>query len=201
MKFRSELEIESGGGAQTLRLSGVIDEDCDLESLLKQVTSSAFRIELAEVERMNPMGTSAFDQFLRSLSSHGTAVTLVQCSPAVVAQLATLTTESVAVESIAIPYFCPECDEPRVLWADAAELESKRSAPPLHRCHRCDLVMQFDDDPATYFAFAGTSSKPVEPVSEPEKAPPVAAATVPGAVLVGLVLLAIAVAAFLLLRQ
>ncbi|MEM9489794.1 MAG: hypothetical protein AAGC55_11650, partial [Myxococcota bacterium] len=57
------------------------------------------------------------------------------------------------VKSFYVPYFCPECDEEKVLLAETGDMGPPPHEPPTCRCDECDLVMDFDDMPDSYFAF------------------------------------------------
>jgi len=80
---------------------------------------------------------------------------LVECSPAIVAQINLVNnfTGNGVVQSFYVPYFCPECDEEKVLLCDTSDMGPPPHEPPTCRCDECDLVMDFDDMPDSYFAF------------------------------------------------
>ena len=90
---------------------------------------------------------------------------LVECSPAIVAQINLVNnfTGSGVVKSFYVPYFCPECDEEKVLLVEATDMGPPPHEPPTCRCDECDLVMDFDDMPDSYFAFLANQKKLVEP--------------------------------------
>ncbi|HEY1551039.1 MAG TPA: hypothetical protein VGG28_24590, partial [Kofleriaceae bacterium] len=90
---------------------------------------------------------------------------LVECSPAIVAQINLVNnfTGSGVVKSFYVPYFCPECDEEKVLLVEAADMGPPPHEPPTCRCDECDLVMDFDDMPDSYFAFLANQKKLAEP--------------------------------------
>jgi hypothetical protein len=92
---------------------------------------------------------------------------MVECSPAIVAQINLVNnfTGGGVVKSFYVPYFCPECDEEKVLLVEASDMGPPPHEPPTCRCDECDLVMDFDDMPDSYFAFLSHQRK----VAEPEK--------------------------------
>ncbi len=92
---------------------------------------------------------------------------LVECSPAIVAQINLVNnfTGNGVVKSFYVPYFCPECDEEKVLLVEASDMGPPPHEPPTCRCDECDLVMDFDDMPDSYFAFLSNQKK----LAEPEK--------------------------------
>ena len=101
----------------------------------------------------------------RKLEANGTRSVLVECSPAIVAQINLVNnfTGSGVVKSFYVPYFCPECDEEKVLLVEASDMGPPPHEPPTCRCDECDLVMDFDDMPDSYFAFLSNQRKLAEP--------------------------------------
>ena len=67
------------------------------------------------------------------------------------------------VKSFYVPYFCPDCDEEKVLLVDASDMGPPPHEPPTCRCDECDLVMDFDDMADSYFAFLSNQKKIAEP--------------------------------------
>ena len=103
----------------------------------------------------------------RERREHGqrTRIVLVSCSPAIVAQINLVHnfTGSGVVKSFYVPYFCPDCDEEKVLLVDASDMGPPPHEPPTCRCDECDLVMDFDDMADSYFAFLSNQKKIAEP--------------------------------------
>jgi len=150
-----------------VKLSGVIDEDNELADLGSQIPSGTAVIDLGEVERINSCGVRDWVNWLSKIEQNDTKVVLVECSPAIVAQINLVNnfTGSGVVKSFYVPYFCPECDEEKVLLVDTADMGPPPHEPPTCRCDECDLVMDFDDMPDSYFAFLSNQKY----VSEPER--------------------------------
>jgi hypothetical protein len=122
-------------------------------------------IDLGEIERINSCGVRDWVNWLSKLENNGTRSVLVECSPAIVAQINLVNnfTGNGVVKSFYVPYFCPECDEEKVLLVEAADMGPPPHEPPTCRCDECDLVMDFDDMPDSYFAFLSNQRKLVEP--------------------------------------
>lgn len=150
-----------------VKLSGVIDEDNELADLTDSIPGGTVVIELGEVERINSCGVRDWVNWLNALEAKGSEIVLVECSPAIVAQINLVNnfTGQGSVKSFYVPYFCPECDEEKVLLSEAAEMGPPPHEPPVCRCDGCDLVMDFDDMPDSYFAFLSNQKK----VSKPDK--------------------------------
>jgi anti-anti-sigma regulatory factor len=150
-----------------VKLTGVIDEDNELADLVDKIPPGTAVIDLGEIERINSCGVRDWVNWLGKLESNTTKVVLVECSPAIVAQINLVNnfTGTGVVKSFYVPYFCPECDEEKVLLVEAADMGPPPHEPPTCRCDECDLVMDFDDMPDSYFAFLSNQKK----VAEPEK--------------------------------
>jgi hypothetical protein len=121
-------------------------------------------IDLGEIERINSCGVRDWVNWLSKLDNNGTHSVLVECSPAIVAQINLVNnfTGNGVVKSFYVPYFCPECDEEKVLLVEATDMGPPPHEPPTCRCDECDLVMDFDDMPDSYFAFLSNQRKLAE---------------------------------------
>lgn len=150
-----------------VKLAGVIDEDNELTSLTDKIPAGTAVIDLGEIERINSCGVRDWVNWLGKLEGQATRAVLVECSPAIVAQINLVNnfTGSGVVKSFYVPYFCPDCDEEKVLLVDAADMGPPPHEPPTCRCDECDLVMDFDDMADSYFAFLSNQKK----IAEPEK--------------------------------
>src|SRR5436190_8794698 len=148
-----------------VKLTGVIDEDNELGDLVDKIPPGTAVIDLGEIERINSCGVRDWVNWLSKLEQNGTRSVLVECSPAIVAQINLVNnfTGNGVVKSFYVPYFCPECDEEKVLLVEAGDMGPPPHEPPTCRCDECDLVMDFDDMPDSYFAFLSNQRKIVEP--------------------------------------
>ena len=122
-------------------------------------------IDLGEIERINSCGVRDWVNWLVEAREQRHALVLVECSPAIVAQINLVNnfTGNGVVKSFYVPYFCPECDEEKVLLVEASDMGPPPHEPPTCRCDECDLVMDFDDMPDSYFAFLSNQRKLAEP--------------------------------------
>jgi len=162
-KFQSS--VQHRGDMSYVKLGGVIDEDNELGELVDKIPTGTAVIDLGEIERINSCGVRDWVNWLSKLESNGTRSVLVECSPAIVAQINLVNnfTGSGVVKSFYVPYFCPECDEEKVLLVEASDMGPPPHEPPTCRCDECDLVMDFDDMPDSYFAFLSNQKKLAEP--------------------------------------
>jgi anti-anti-sigma regulatory factor len=161
-KFNSS--IQNRDDVSYVKLAGVIDEDNELATLVDRIPRGTAVIDLGEIERINSCGVRDWVNWLSRLESQGTRMVLVECSPAIVAQINLVNnfTGNGVVKSFFVPYFCPECDEEKVLLVETSEMGPPPHEPPMCRCDECDLVMDFDDMPDSYFAFLSNSRKYAE---------------------------------------
>jgi anti-anti-sigma regulatory factor len=162
-KFQSS--VQHRGEMSFIKLGGVIDEDNQLNELVEQIPTGTAVIDLGEIERINSCGVRDWVNWLSKLETNGTRSVLIECSPAIVAQINLVNnfTGSGVVKSFYVPYFCPECDEEKVLLVEATDMGPPPHEPPTCRCDECDLVMDFDDMPDSYFAFLSNQKKLAEP--------------------------------------
>jgi anti-anti-sigma regulatory factor len=162
-KFQSA--VQHRGDVSFVKLAGVIDEDNELADLVDKIPTGTAVIDLGEIERINSCGVRDWVNWLSKLETNGTRSVLVECSPAIVAQINLVNnfTGNGVVKSFYVPYFCPECDEEKVLLVEASDMGPPPHEPPTCRCDECDLVMDFDDMPDSYFAFLSNQRKLVEP--------------------------------------
>jgi len=162
-KFQSSIQHRSD--VSYVKLGGVIDEDNELADLADKIPRGTAVIDLGEIERINSCGVRDWVNWLSKLETNGTRSVLVECSPAIVAQINLVNnfTGNGVVKSFYVPYFCPECDEEKVLLVEATDMGPPPHEPPTCRCDECDLVMDFDDMPDSYFAFLSNQKKLVEP--------------------------------------
>jgi len=160
MSLKFSAGISHSDEVTFIKLSGVIDEDNELTELVEKIQPGTAIIDLAEIERINSCGVRDWVNWLGKIETE-TSVILVECSPAIVAQINLVNnfTGKGQVKSFYIPYFCTDCDEEKVLLCEVSEMGPLPHDPPICRCDECDLVMDFDDMPDSYFAFLGNTAK------------------------------------------
>lgn len=165
MSQKFQASIQHRGDVSYIKLGGVIDEDNELNDLVDKIPAGTAVIDLGEIERINSCGVRDWVNWLSKLEANGTRSVLVECSPAIVAQINLVNnfTGNGVVKSFYVPYFCPECDEEKVLLVEASDMGPPPHEPPTCRCDECDLVMDFDDMPDSYFAFLSNQKKLAEP--------------------------------------
>src|ERR1051325_9303317 len=165
MSQKFQASIQHRGDVSYVKLGGVIDEDNELNDLVDKIPSGTVVIDLGEIERINSCGVRDWVNWLTRIEKQGAKVVLVECSPAIVAQINLVNnfTGNGVVKSFYAPYFCPNCDREKVLLVEATDMGPPPHEPPTCRCDECDLVMDFDDMPDSYFAFLSNQRKLAEP--------------------------------------
>jgi anti-anti-sigma regulatory factor len=145
-----------------VKLSGVIDEDNELGTLAEKLGTGTAVIDVSEIERINSCGVRDWVNWLGRAEKQGAKVVLVECSPAIVAQINLVNnfTGQGVVKSFYAPYFCPNCDLEKVLLVETRDLFATQPfKAPSCRCDECDGPMDFDDMEDSYFAFLSNSKK------------------------------------------
>ena len=145
-----------------VKLAGVIDEDNDLGSLAEKLGTGTAVIDVSEIERINSCGVRDWVNWLGKAEKNGASVVLVECSPAIVAQINLVNnfTGQGVVKSFYAPYFCPNCDIEKALLVETSDVQAVRPfQAPSCRCDECDGPMDFDDMEDSYFAFLANTKK------------------------------------------
>ena len=117
MSQKFQASVHHRDDVSYVKLAGVIDEDNELTSLTDKIPAGTAVIDLGEIERINSCGVRDWVNWLTKLEGQATKAVLVECSPAIVAQINLVNnfTGSGVVKSFYVPYFCPDCDEEKVL--------------------------------------------------------------------------------------
>ncbi len=148
-----------------VKVAGVIDEDNELSSLADKLAGATTVIDLSEIERINSCGVRDWVNWLGRVEKAGAKPVLVECSPAIVAQINLVNnfTGAGVVKSFYAPYFCPNCDLEKVLLVETRDMVGSNGSgkykAPTCRCDECDGVMDFDDMEDSYFAFLSNAKK------------------------------------------
>jgi anti-anti-sigma regulatory factor len=162
MNPKFQAAVHSREEVTYVKLSGVIDEDNELGTLAEKLSSGTAVIDLSEIERINSCGVRDWVNWLGRAEKGGAKVVLVECSPAIVAQINLVNnfTGQGVVKSFYAPYFCPNCDLEKVLLVETRDMYGAQVfKAPSCRCDECDGPMDFDDMEESYFAFLSNSKK------------------------------------------
>jgi anti-anti-sigma regulatory factor len=162
MNPKFQASVQSRDDVTFVKLAGVIDEDNELNTLADKLNAGTAVIDVGEIERINSCGVRDWVNWLGKAEKNGAHVVLVECSPAIVAQINLVNnfTGQGVVKSFFAPYFCPNCDLEKVLLVETRDMHG--AAPfkaPTCRCDECDGPMDFDDMEESYFAFLANTKK------------------------------------------
>src|ERR1043166_1845584 len=133
MSQKFQATVNHQNDVSYVKLAGVIDEDNELADLADKIPTGTAVIDLGEIERINSCGVRDWVNWLSRIEKGGARAVLVECSPAIVAQINLVNnfTGAGVVKSFFAPYFCPACDLEKGLLVEAAELgPAPPNAPP-----------------------------------------------------------------------
>jgi anti-anti-sigma regulatory factor len=162
MNPKFQASVQSRDEVTYVKLSGVIDEDNELNALADKLGQGTAVIDVSEIERINSCGVRDWVNWLSKAEKGGASVVLVECSPAIVAQINLVNnfTGAGVVKSFYAPYFCPNCDLEKVLLVETRDMFAAQPfKAPSCRCDECDGPMDFDDMEESYFAFLSNAKK------------------------------------------
>jgi anti-anti-sigma regulatory factor len=162
MNPKFQASVQTRDDVTYVKLAGVIDEDNELNALADKLQAGTTVIDLGEIERINSCGVRDWVNWLTKAEKNGAKVVLVECSPAIVAQINLVNnfTGQGVVKSFFAPYFCPNCDSEKVLLVETRDMHGAQPfKAPTCRCDECDGPMDFDDMEESYFAFLSNSKK------------------------------------------
>ncbi len=148
--FRIETRTE--GSQRVLMLSGVIDENAELEPLTE--IDADVQINLREVRRINSFGVRAWIDAIRKIPNTARLV-FVECPPSVIDQCNMVKgfLGHGELKSFFAPMTCEECDEQRSQLFETAECRALGGKLPSTPCPRCGRDMEVDDLEEQYLLF------------------------------------------------
>jgi anti-anti-sigma regulatory factor len=162
MNPKFQASVQQREDVTYVKLSGVIDEDNELSTLADKLGTGTAVIDVSEIERINSCGVRDWVNWLAKAEKGGAKIVLVECSPAIVAQINLVNnfTGNGVVKSFYAPYFCPNCDLEKVLLVETRDMAGVQPfKAPSCRCDECDGPMDFDDMEESYFAFLANTKK------------------------------------------
>jgi anti-anti-sigma regulatory factor len=162
MNPKFQASVQQRDDVTYVKLSGVIDEDNELAALADKLGNTTAVIDVSEIERINSCGVRDWVNWLSKAEKNGAKIVLVECSPAIVAQINLVNnfTGQGVVKSFYAPYFCPNCDLEKVLLVETRDMAGMSPfKAPSCRCDECDGPMDFDDMEESYFAFLSNTKK------------------------------------------
>jgi hypothetical protein len=145
---------ELDGGAIEVTLGGDLDENASFEALAPRLRGRV-HFDLSGVRRVNSCGVREWVTFHRDLVPASVSqLELRACSPAVVAQLSTISNfrGRARVASFLAPFACDDCNLEEHCLVEVAD-DPIATRLPSPACPRCGRAMAFDDLPDRYLSF------------------------------------------------
>ncbi|MEO1273416.1 MAG: STAS domain-containing protein, partial [Myxococcota bacterium] len=161
MSDKFSAKLRSGSEYTFVQIQGVIDEDNQLGSLTKSVTTQdnhnkVLIIDLGDVSRINSCGVRDWVNWLTDVQHDGRDVVLIRCSPAIVGQANMVTNfcGDAIIHSFFAPYFIPstEMSVDKLLYVSQFPEQGPIRAPNFVS-EETGEPMEFDDFEESYFAF------------------------------------------------
>ena len=155
MKETFNAEVHQLDDACFVRISGTIDEDNALASLVGHIRGAVAMIDLSGVSEINTCGVRDWVRWRESVHERSEVV-LIACAPTIVAQLNLVANfaGNAVVKSLHLPYFCNHCNAEKTRLVELIQLTMlDPPSAPTARCDSCHALMAFDDLEESYFAF------------------------------------------------
>ncbi len=145
------------GDILALTLSGKLNEGFQ-GKVLAQDLAGRVVVDLAGVERVTSFGVREWLQMLTEAAPRVSEIHFFRCAEPIVNQMSMIRGFSGEgrIVSFYAPYRCDACGAAftRLFDVEADAEAILRATPPAERCPRCGQDGSFDDDPASYLAFA-----------------------------------------------
>lgn len=155
---------EQNGSVLTVILSGVIDENTDLDKLIYD-PGKFLLVNCRRIERINSAGIRSWMRFFKALSYRGVKFKFLECSPAIVESINVIPgfTAGGEIESIYVPYTCTGCHTGFVQLNSTPKLKllfpsnpppgSPPGKLPDIACPKCGKQAVFDEETEDYLGF------------------------------------------------
>jgi anti-anti-sigma regulatory factor len=142
------------GTTTLVKLSGVIDEEADLNKLIGNLTSEA-TIDCMGIERINSVGCKAWIRFFQKLQVEKKRFKFVACSVVFMEQTNMISNFACGgtIESFYAPFICVSCGAEGSQLLVSEDIGTKGYQAPLISCLKCGKPMELDADPEDYFYF------------------------------------------------
>jgi hypothetical protein len=142
-------------------LAGRIDEHADLRRLARELPESGAVIDLADVKRINSIGTREWIEFVQLVRDR--PIVLERCPPTFVDQLNAIANfrGHAEVRSVLASFECMSCGTQ--LSVDVVLKRAFPTGDTRHfigpACEQCGRPMELDDDPEHFFQFVRSTSR------------------------------------------
>lgn len=152
----------SSDGWTQLEIGGDITEASDLGVRFKELGlpgDARLRIDCRQISYINSVGIKQWISLFEEYRLAGTPLAFHGCSPAIVSQLSLIANimRKDEIESVQLPFACPNCHRDQVIERTVAELappaEGGEPRIPQPVCEKCSSPLVFDESPAEYLHF------------------------------------------------
>jgi predicted RNA-binding Zn-ribbon protein involved in translation (DUF1610 family) len=144
------------GADVLLSFAGMIDENIELPDLKEEIAGRVI-VDLENLTMINSLGCRNWSKWLKGIKAKQ-GIVLRHCSPPFISQvniLQNFVPPEVKIESLLVPYYCPNCNHTETT---RFEREVASSAPEESPCPSCGGAMEINIDRAKYFHFLGKQS-------------------------------------------
>jgi len=151
-----EFVVNQDSSPLCVHFKGEITEHFDYQPLLQHCTGPVI-FDLGEIRRINSTGVREWIRFTRDLPTEG-KVNLSRCTFAFIQQANMIRNflGPCEVQSLYLPYLCPNCEHSIEVLVDVASL--KNGLPEVGPCSECGHAsLEFDSIEEEYLAFLESS--------------------------------------------
>jgi eukaryotic-like serine/threonine-protein kinase len=143
--------------AGEVSLSGVIDENSQLLTLMERSHQGRLALSLAGITFINSQGVRDWIRLVASANRAGVRLEVTRVAEPLVHQfnMIVATRTGVEVRSFYAPFACDHCghEESMCIEVEPARAALQRMQPPEIKCPGCSATMAFNDFPERYFSF------------------------------------------------
>ncbi|MEZ4871980.1 MAG: hypothetical protein R2827_07005 [Bdellovibrionales bacterium] len=152
-QYRLKVTIDVDGQIARVFLSGRVDEDSDLSSLL-DIQQSEIIFDFNDLVGMNSCGIREWIRFMNKIPD-AKIISYTNCPVQIIEQINMIMDfrrEGTSITSFYAPYYCEECDKEDAELLTIDDVKNI-AEPPVRKCKECGSEMEFDYPPQQYFRF------------------------------------------------
>jgi hypothetical protein len=145
---------EQKSGLTSIRISGTIDEQVDLQTEIGALPARV-NIICRDVTGLNSSGVKSWIEFFGKAAAARIQFTFSECPPSIVEQLNYISNFGCGgkVISVSVPFTCSQCRNEARGTVKTEDLKSVAYQLPPVKCPQCGAPSSFEDSPEEYFGF------------------------------------------------
>lgn len=145
---------EQKNGLTSIRISGIIDEQVDLQAKIGALPARV-NIICRDIAALNSSGVRAWMVFFGRAAKARIHLTYSDCPPSIVEQLNSIKNFGCGgkVISVSIPFTCSQCRNEARGTVKTEDLKSVAYQLPPVKCPKCGAPASFEDTAERYFGF------------------------------------------------